>query len=189
MRYWYLLWALLAGWVAYEIWLVVRERTEGKGRKERDKGSFYLNFIALAVGMTAAGEIGGFRWLLPWRWTASAYWIGFAVMLLGLSLRVWSILVLGKSFRTTVETHDSQTVVSNGPYRIIRHPSYGGLILMSLGFGLAVQNWVSLIVAVALPLAALLYRIHVEEAVLAAALGSDYREYQQRTKKLVPFLW
>ena len=189
MSYWYFLWALTAAWVAFELWLIVRDRAQGKGTREKDRGSLYFNFLSIAVGMTAAGEISGKGLLLPWRWTAAGFWIGFAIMLLGLSFRIWSILVLGKSFRTTVETHENQAVVSSGPYRILRHPSYSGLVVMCLGYGLAVQNWLSLFIVVALPLAALLYRIHVEEAVLVAALGSPYREYQKRTKKLVPWIW
>jgi len=189
MPYWYLLWALSALWLIFEIALIVRDRIQGRGGKERDKGSFYLNFLSIAVGMTAAGQVGGHRLLFPWRWTATVFWIGFVIMILGLSLRVWSIAVLGKSFRTTVETHENQAVVSNGPYRILRHPSYSGLIVMSLGYGLAVQNWLSLFIAVALPLSALLYRIHVEETVMVAAMGSVYKEYQQHTRKLIPWIW
>ena len=189
MSHWYLLWALSALWLAFEIWLVLRDRAQGKGKGDRDRGSFYVNFLSLAVGITAAGVIGGTRWFLPWKWTSIAYWIGFAVMLVGLGLRIWAIVVLGKSFRTTVETHESQGVVTSGPYALIRHPSYSGLVAVSVGYGIAVQNWFSLIVAVLIPLVALLYRIHVEEAVLESSLGSQYTDYQKRTRKLIPWIW
>ncbi len=60
---------------------------------------------------------------------------------------------------------------------------------MCCGYGIAVQNWLSLAFAVVLPLIALLYRIHIEESVLVSSLGSDYEKYQSETKKLVPWLW
>ena len=105
------------------------------------------------------------------------------------SFRSFVSALLGTSFRTTVETHKNQKVKTDGPYRLVRHPSYSGLLLLSSGYGIAQANWLSLIVAVALPLAALLYRIRVEEATLANSLGTEYREYQTHTKKLIPWIW
>ena len=110
-------------------------------------------------------------------------------MVLSLSLRIWAIATLGSSFRTTVETHQDQEVVRRGPYRLVRHPSYTGLLLTCLGYGVAVQNWLSLIFAIGLPLVAILYRIHVEEAELVSSLGSDYERYRKETKTLIPWIW
>lgn len=110
-------------------------------------------------------------------------------MLVGMALRYWAIISLGTFFRTTIETDQNQTVVSSGPYHLIRHPSYCGWLLVCLGYGIAVQNWLSLIVAFLLPLIALLYRIQVEERVLVSSLGTDYVEYQKKTKKLLPWVW
>ena len=181
---------LSAIWVAFEIWLVVRDRIQGKGKIGKDKGTLYYNFIAIAVGITSSGILAGYtKFYFPWGRISIVFWIGFAIMLLGLTLRIWAVAVLGKSFRTTVETHSNQKVEKSGPYRFIRHPSYSGLILMCFGYGIAVQNWLSLIIALGLPLVALLYRIHVEEAVLVTSLGSEYEEYKHHTKRLIPWIW
>jgi protein-S-isoprenylcysteine O-methyltransferase Ste14 len=177
-------------WGAFEVWLMVRDRIQGKGTTARDRGTRYLNFTAIAVGLTGAVVFNGVaRFFFPGRWTGAVFWAGLGVMVLGLALRVWAIVVLGRSFRTTIETHRDQQVVTRGPYKLVRHPSYDGLLLICAGYGIAVQNWLSLLVAVAVPLVALLYRIHLEEPVLAASLGSEYRAYQQRTKKLIPWVW
>jgi protein-S-isoprenylcysteine O-methyltransferase Ste14 len=117
------------------------------------------------------------------------FFIGLAIMLTGMLLRYWAVTTLGAAFRTTIETDNDQKVVSSGPYRLIRHPSYCGWLLICFGYGIAVQNWLSLLVAVLLPLTALLYRIHLEEKALAASLGPEYTEYQKRTKKLLPWVW
>lgn len=82
-----------------------------------------------------------------------------------------------------------QTVVDRGPYRLIRHPSYTGILLVCLGYGLALGNWVSLAVMVVLPSVVILRRIGVEEEELLAVLGEAYRAYRGHTKRLVPYVW
>ncbi len=182
--------ALQCVWVAFEIWLILRDRIQGKGKTTHDRGTIYLNIVALAVGNTAAGIVSGVPlFIFPGGKTSAVFWIGFAVMLLGLILRVRAVTWLGSSFRTTVEIHAGQRVVTDGPYRLVRHPSYAGLLMIPLGLGLAEQSWLSLVVAIAIPLAAFLYRIRVEEAAMVAALGAEYQEYQRRTKKLIPWIW
>lgn len=185
-----LLTSLTVLWVAFEIWLMVRDKALGKGKTAKDRGTRYYNFIAIAVGLTIAGFLSGKpAFFFPWGRSYEVFWIGFAIMVLSLSLRVWAIATLGSSFRTTVETHQNQEVVRRGPYRLVRHPSYTGLLLTCLGYGVAVQNWLSLIFAVGFPLVAILYRIHVEEAELVSSLGSDYESYQNETRKLIPWIW
>ena len=185
-----LLTALTVLWVAFEIWLMVRDRAHGKGKTVKDRGTRSYNFIAIAVGLTIAGFLSGRSiFFFPWGRSYAVFWIGFTIMVLSLSLRIWAIATLGSSFRTTVETHQNQKVVRKGPYKLVRHPSYTGLLLTCFGSGIAVQNWLSLIFAVGLPLVALLYRIHIEEPELVSSLGLDYEEYQKETKKLIPWIW
>jgi protein-S-isoprenylcysteine O-methyltransferase Ste14 len=72
----------------------------------------------------------------------------------------------------------------------VRHPSYTGLLLLiALGFGLGVGNWLSLAICAVIPLVGLLPRMAVEEAELARVLGDRYRSYQKATRRLVPGLW
>jgi protein-S-isoprenylcysteine O-methyltransferase Ste14 len=176
-------------WVVFEIWLIVRDRIRGKGKMEHDRGTIYLNFASIAVGLTAAGFISGHtEFRLPGGSNA-AFWIGLAIMATGFFVRVWAVTALGASFRTTVETHVNQKVKKDGPYRLVRHPSYSGLLLMCTGYGIASLNWLSLIVAIVLPLCALLYRVRVEEEVLVKSLGTEYEEYQGQTKRLIPWIF
>jgi protein-S-isoprenylcysteine O-methyltransferase Ste14 len=115
--------------------------------------------------------------------------LGVAVMWLGLATRAGAVLALGSAFRTTVEVDPDQALVTTGPYTWIRHPSHAGLLLILAGLGLAYDNWLSLAACIVLPLPALAWRIHVEEAELARVLGDPYRAYQTRTARLVPRLW
>jgi protein-S-isoprenylcysteine O-methyltransferase Ste14 len=177
-------------WGAFEIWLIVRDRIQGKGKTAGDLGTRWINIVSVVVGLTAAGSLNWISaFFFPGRWKPAVFWTGIGVMLLGLALRAWAVATLGAAFRTTIETDENQRVVTKGPYRLVRHPSYGGLLLICCGYGVAVQNWLSLFIGVALPLAALLHRIRLEEAALAEELGPEYRAYQKRTKKLIPWIW
>lgn len=182
-------------WLALELTLLVRDRSRGRGGTARDRGTRALNFAMIVVAVAAAdvlsAVIGKHSPLLIPGAGAHGWPIitGLVVIWLGLVLRVWSVVVLGRSFRTTVEVDAGQPVVSHGPYRWVRHPSYTGLLLIAAGFGLAFSNWPGLVLCLVLPEAATLRRIRVEESELARVLGDPYREYAGRTKRLIPGVW
>jgi protein-S-isoprenylcysteine O-methyltransferase Ste14 len=98
-------------------------------------------------------------------------------------------VVLGRAFRTTVEVERGQEVVTRGPYRWVRHPSYSGVLLLAAGYGLAAGNWLSLLLTIVLPLVSVLLRITVEEQALVRMLGRPYERYRAATKRLVPGIW
>jgi protein-S-isoprenylcysteine O-methyltransferase Ste14 len=120
---------------------------------------------------------------------AAAFAAGMAIMLGGLLLRGWSIKTLGEYFTGRVMVSTDQPVIAAGPYRLLRHPSYTGLLLACAGAGLASANWVAVAAMVVLPLAAVLWRIHAEEHALLATLGDRYRGYAAQHKRLVPLIW
>ncbi len=115
--------------------------------------------------------------------------VGLFLMALGLALREWSVVTLGRFFTVDVAVQAGHAVVDRGPYRLIRHPSYSGALLAALGAGLAFGNWISLALAAFPALAMLVWRIRVEEDALARGLGEPYRAYMRRTKRLIPFAW
>jgi protein-S-isoprenylcysteine O-methyltransferase Ste14 len=79
--------------------------------------------------------------------------------------------------------------VTRGPYRVLRHPSYTGLLFAFAGAGLMVGNWLSVGGAVVLLLIALVYRLRIEERALTAALGDRYREFTAGRARLIPYVW
>jgi protein-S-isoprenylcysteine O-methyltransferase Ste14 len=85
-----------------------------------------------------------------------------------------------------VAIQDSQQVTRIGLYRVVRHPSYLGLLLVFLVIGLHSRNWLGLVVVLVPTTAALLDRIHVGEAALVAAFGAEYEVYSKATKRLLP---
>jgi protein-S-isoprenylcysteine O-methyltransferase Ste14 len=150
--------------------------------------TFFLIVLAIAAAVIGALSlvrlsqftIGGGRLTLV---------IGEAVAVAGIALRVWAILTLDRFFTFVVGISADHRVVQRGPYRLLRHPGYAGALLTLLGIGVAVRNWLSLLLIVAVPALALAIRITVEEATLAGALGAEYRAYADRTARLIPGIW
>jgi protein-S-isoprenylcysteine O-methyltransferase Ste14 len=115
--------------------------------------------------------------------------IALILMVLGLFMRVWSMITLKKSYTRTLLTTENQTVIKSGPYKIIRHPGYLGTILIWCFAGPAMQNIVVSIVAPMLIIPAYSYRILNEEKMLAERFGELYKDYIIHSWRLIPFVW
>lgn len=181
----------IAAWLALEAWLLIRDRVRGKGGTAQDKGTLRLNIIIITAAVVAAGTLTGvLKHTAAWRFGSTGLSLAGAIaMWTGLAVRMWAIIVLGASFRTTVEVDAGQQVVDSGPYRWVRHPSYTGILLLMLGLGLASGNWPALAILLVLPAGVLIRRIFVEEAVLTEVIGQAYTDYAAHTKRLVPGVW
>ena len=115
--------------------------------------------------------------------------LGAVVGWVGLLLRWWSFATLGRYFTTVVKTSADQVVVSRGPYRFLRHPSYTGLLAAVLGCGLMLGNWVGVCTSFLLILSALVYRLLREERAMIDAVGDAYLDFAKDRARLVPFVW
>jgi len=111
---------------------------------------------------------------------------GIAVMLLGTALRWTAIITLKNYFTVNVTILENHKIVRHGLYKYLRHPSYTGLLLRYLGFGLGLGNWLSVVLIFVPLLGAVLYRIRVEERPLKHSFGSQYDEYAKHTRRLIP---
>lgn len=120
---------------------------------------------------------------------AVVFWIGCVLFGVGLALRWYSIVYLGRFFTVNVAIHSGHEIIDTGPYARIRHPSYTGALLAFLGLALTLTNWLSLVLIVVPIFWAFSRRISVEETALASALGSPYTRYMGRTKRLAPFIY
>lgn len=161
------------------------------GAVKRDRGSHAWLFVAMSGGVFAAFFLANADFpgtTLAWNQSLQ-FWVGIAMMLAGLAFRWYAIQVLGKFFTRTVATRAGQYVVENGPYRLIRHPSYSGALLMFLGMGIAMTNWAALLAIMAGAGVGYAYRVHIEEQALCAGLGQSYRDYMLRTKRFIPHVW
>lgn len=111
------------------------------------------------------------------------------ILFVGLFLRCWAIYTLGSFFTVHVAIHQEHKIISKGPYALIRHPSYTGLLLELLALALSYQHALSLGIIMVPAFIMLLIRIQMEERVLREHLGEDYRFYQKQTYVLFPYLY
>jgi protein-S-isoprenylcysteine O-methyltransferase Ste14 len=115
-------------------------------------------------------------------------WLGVVLFAAGGALRIWPVFVLGDRFSGLVAIQHGHTLVTSGVYGVIRHPSYLGLLVNSLGWGLAFRSGVGVLLT-ALLILPLLARIRAEERLLHKQFGDEYGAYCARTSRLVPGLY
>jgi len=182
-----LVWRVLFwGWFASEILVGIMTRTKRSGGKVQDRGSLIILWIVIFASITACQWFSDTHEASMFGGAHALKIAGVVVMFAALAIRWTAIFTLGKSFSSNVAIQHSQQIVRAGLYRFVRHPSYLGLLLAFLAVGLHSRNWISFAIVLVAPTAALLYRIHVEEAALAQAFGEDYAAYCKTTKRLVP---
>ena len=114
-------------------------------------------------------------------------WLGVALFAAGGALRIWPVFVLGRRFSGLVAIQPGHTLVTTGVYGVIRHPSYLGLLISSLGWALAFRSGVGVLLT-ALLIPPLLARIRAEERLLRTHFGGEYDAYRSRTWRLIPGL-
>lgn len=110
-------------------------------------------------------------------------------MLGGIIIRYWAAKTLDKFYTRTLQIIEGQEIVTQAPYNLIRHPGYLGTFLLGFGAALAVTNWIVLLILVVIEFVSKASRINVEEKMLEAKFGEDYKTYSNRTWKLVPFIY
>jgi protein-S-isoprenylcysteine O-methyltransferase len=182
-------WASFAALIAHEAWVMSRDRRKVAGER-RDGGSFWV-----IVVLQNAGFFGAF--IIPWTTSSGVipvrsevlFPIAMAVFWAGWLLRFWSVLTLGRYFRTTVVVQDDHRLITSGPYRVVRNPSYSGALLMFLGIGLAQGNAWSVAAIVGTGLVAYAWRVRMEELALRTRFGQAFDDYADRTWAVIPFVW
>ncbi len=145
-----------------------------------------LLWFVIATCVVLAITVNGYQATrLPFSITTQEL-IATSLLVGGLVLRWIAIATLGRFFTANIAIHEGQRVITGGPYRFVRHPSYTGLLLALLGLGVFFGNWLSVIILVVPVTFAVIHRIRLEEAVLVRTLGPAYSEYCSRTKRLIP---
>lgn len=165
--------------------IVPRVRRHGTEIKKKERGSGRLISVSVVVSFIVAYflALSGITLMPSW-----VFYLGIIIMIFGIMVRQWSIAVLGRFFSPTIGVQEGQKVVDRGPYRLVRHPSYTGILLILVGVGLAFQSLAAILVILLIFSVAYGYRMNEEEKVLALELGDEYVKYTKRTKRLIPYL-
>jgi protein-S-isoprenylcysteine O-methyltransferase Ste14 len=158
------------------------------GERE-DRGNRWV-IIAFALIGLAEGYLPAYTDRVGF-WTIDGdaiRWIGVVLFVVGGTLRIWPVFVLGRRFSGLVAIQPGHTLVTAGIYRIIRHPSYLGLLVNALGWAIAFRSGVGVLLT-AMLIPPLLARIRAEEKLLGTQFGAEYDAYRARTSRLLPRLY
>jgi protein-S-isoprenylcysteine O-methyltransferase Ste14 len=173
-------------WVIFEARQALHRRPEATSADRGSRIAIRLSMMIAALGAVLAKKSFPSATMGT---EALADVIGLLLLCCGVGLRLWSFQTLGRYFTFTVKTSQDQPVISTGPYRVVRHPGYAGILAAVVGLGFVIDNWISLVVLTVAIASGLIYRIGVEERALARDLGGRYQSYAESRKRLVPFVW
>jgi len=171
-----------------EFILMLIKRSKKKTSKQRgDKGSLILLWVVITLCFTF-----GFIFANYSKWGFNNYilsGIGYLIILSGMIIRWMSIFQLKKAFTVDVAIGTEQKLKTDGMYKIIRHPSYLGLLLIMIGFSISMNSLISVLLVTIPMFLAINYRIIVEEKLLTEGFGDVYNNYKTKTKRLIPWVY
>ncbi len=152
------------------------------------RGEWYVVVQAALFALIAAGPRALSGWpAWPQPWALVATWVGFAMMLTGAAVAAGGVFRLGPNLSVLPYPKDCLELIETGPYAIVRHPIYSGLIVGALGWGLYLHADLTLIWA--LSLFVLFDAKARREEIWLAEKFPEYAEYRTRVKKLIPWLY
>ena len=178
------------GVILYGIWRGTQRqagRTDGQMGRYLRSPRFYLVTSMIFFGISWLGWFP-LPWMAPMQVHAWGLLLGALMYFPGMGLALWGRLALGKNYFVSTgfgaQLFVNQQLVTRGPFMIVRHPMYAGLILAAFGSLLIYHTWTTLLFACFSP--ALLKRARREEATLAAEFGEQWQKYCQRVPAFLP---
>jgi protein-S-isoprenylcysteine O-methyltransferase Ste14 len=174
-------------WIAMSLW-------EGRGRQAKHtipegRRNDLLCFFGIGAAALAAISFKGLFPSIMLCDSSILYWVGIILVWVGALLRHWAVVTLGQYHVMTIYTEPRQPVITSGPYKYVRHPSYLGALVAVLGIALALNSLLGSIPLAIVAVVALVQRVHIEDNYLLKHLGSGYRRYADQTHRLIPFVW
>jgi protein-S-isoprenylcysteine O-methyltransferase Ste14 len=175
-------------WFLSELLLNRLFRSKMTNSKVWDKNSLKWIWITIIVSISL-GVLSTIYLRTPLAKTGWINSLGLVLIICGMIIRFIAIRTLGKYFTVDLAVQNNHRLIKKGLYKYIRHPSYTGSLLSFLGLGLSLNNWVSLIVILIPVLVSFIYRIHIEEKLLLEQMGTEYSNYKNNTKRLIPMVY
>jgi protein-S-isoprenylcysteine O-methyltransferase Ste14 len=180
--------AMWLAWLAY--WRISAADVKAAQRYEspwsRAGHLVPLLIAAVLLGMRTIPDGGWlFQRFLPD--SVPNFWLAAWLVALGLAFSAWARVHLGRNWSATVSVKQDHELIQSGPYALVRHPIYTGLLLAFLGSALAVGEWRGLI-ALVIVLASFWRKLRIEERWMGETFGERYQRYCAHTKALIPFL-
>lgn len=161
---------------------------ESKAHKGTDGSTIWLILAVSGAGLILSLLDWAYKYDAPQALDAWAI-AGLACLFLGTAFRLWAIRTLDKAFAAVVQIKEGQRLVTSGPYRWLRHPSYTGAWIAMIGAALLMHSYIGLVIMGPGMLLVYMRRIAVEERALEAGFGEAYVNMKARTQRLVPCIW
>lgn len=182
--------SLLLAFAAACLWLSQPAFSTTEAKRDQQSDRFSIIVILLMSSLSVVSSVSEWAYAnKAIQSSLTATVAGLALLAGGIGIRVWAIQTLGKHFTATVTLTNDHQLVRSGPYRWVRHPSYLGAFMALVGCPLFLNAyWAVLVAFIAMSIAYYL-RIGVEEKLLSAYFGEQYREYQKNTRRIIPFIW
>ncbi|WP_347861619.1 isoprenylcysteine carboxylmethyltransferase family protein [Salimicrobium sp. PL1-032A] len=166
------------------VWIAEFLLFSSPSSEKTERRSFWYIFLAILVSVLFI------LWVDPWTVGADGVrWTGIMLYGTGVGLRLWGILHLKEQFTRNVSVSQGSRLVGTGPYRILRHPLYTGLLSITAGFALSNGSLAGVVIGLLTVGTSLLYRIRLEEAMLIDQYGDRYVQWCKRRYRLIPFFY
>jgi protein-S-isoprenylcysteine O-methyltransferase Ste14 len=177
-------------WLAWFAYWMVAARNVKVTRRREGLETFLLNRVFVVIGaLLLVVPRQPLHWLdarfVPP--TMTVYWLGFVIVAAGLGFAVWARLHLGRNWSATVTIKQDHELIRTGPYGVVRHPIYTGLLLALLGSAIAIGEWRGLMAFASFTIG-LLVKIKAEERFMRETFGQQYARYRAEVPALIPFV-
>lgn len=158
-------------------------------RERQDRSFWYLIPGFLVVYYAPPLEYLYLPEILPGTRTSWMQAVGIGLILVNLVLFLWARAALKSLYSGKLQVKVGHNLVKSGPYRIIRHPAYAAYILMGLGISIGFSSMIGFLAVILLLVPALVYRIGIEERLLADEFGGEFETFTSTTWRLIPGVW
>jgi protein-S-isoprenylcysteine O-methyltransferase Ste14 len=172
----------------FEIFMSRRQKNQREISSAGDKGSIWLITISISLGYWLSFIMASTKIGRIYHWN-TFFITGSILVIIGLIIRIVSILTLKQQFTYTVTKIENHELIETGLYKNIRHPGYLGQLIIFLGISTCLSNWLSILLMIIPVLFGYLNRIKVEEKFMVKQMGQKYIDYQKRTKRLLPMIY
>lgn len=178
-----IMWAIFWGY-----WGLAASNAQKTARAESTAARLlHLALVLVAFSLVSFVQIGPLRWRI-WPAQTNIIQLGVLLTFVGLGFAVWARLHLGTNWSGTITIKTDHQLIRSGPYALVRHPIYTGVLLAMAGTTIAVGE-IRGVIAIALLVAAYAHKLQMEETWLVQQFGTAYQQYQHEVRALIPFAW
>lgn len=176
-------------WILLILYWVISARASKPVAEGPNPGLIWVYRLPMMIGIALLCIGWHLEWLKNFVFPRSETlaWSGAAVCAAGVAGAIWARSTLGKNWSSEVLFRQGHELIERGPYRLVRHPIYTGILLMCLGTAIAEDN-AGAYLGVLFFFCGIWLKLRQEEALMARHFPEEYPAYKKRVKALIPFV-